>query len=229
MSRAASTTSTSTAIMAADPHLLGMAHVARQVAERADIAIELVGVRALTSDIEVYAGPKTDWVLAPMRIDPSAAAEITIPRYQLDRLWCLYDSGLRFPAIYVAHEIRQSAAIERSQLPRVTKGKEVALRPGYAVDAATASRLVPAPPPARRTAAMSRRLGAASRTMLKTLAGATLAAGALAAAPLPLLAAVGSGLGEGLDPMIFGVMTADGSIDADTPAAWCLLAQWDWS
>jgi hypothetical protein len=95
------------------------------------------------------------------------------------------------------------------------------------LDRATAERAVgPVPPPAAATT-LADRLGHSSQALLSALRKAAPVAGAIAAAPFLLAGAAAAALASGLDPIVFGVIPA-GPATPGQPAAWYVLASWQW-
>jgi hypothetical protein len=95
------------------------------------------------------------------------------------------------------------------------------------VDHTTAAEAVgPVPVPAA-TSALAEQLGHKSQHLLAVLRTALPIVGGIAAAPLILAGAAIAALANGLDPIVFGVVPA-GPLVSGQPAAWYVLARWEW-
>jgi hypothetical protein len=193
------------------------------LARRAGVELECLGVQPLFDETRLYPGPERSWVLAPANDDPLVRRrELAIPGRELRTLARLLESGLDFPAVYVAHEV-PTARLARVRLPG-----QVGIQPGgfASLDLLASQRLVdPVPVPAG-TARIARRLGIGAGAVLKVLGLGVPVAGAIAGA----VASAGStGLRAlALDPMVLGAWTLDRRAVPGSPAAWFVLARWLW-
>jgi hypothetical protein len=186
--------------------------VVRRAAE-AGVPITYLGIAPVFSEPRAYAGPQTDWVLAPA----ASAQDAVVPRAERHTLVKLDDMGISFPLIYIAHEVRK----DRLQTARGQETGPVSL------DQATVARVIgPIPPPPAATM-LADRLGRTSQTVLSALRKAALVAGAGAAAPFLLAGAAAAALAAGLDPVVFGVIPAGPPVPGQ-PGAWYVLASWQW-
>jgi hypothetical protein len=185
------------------------------MAAAAGVQIRYLGIAPLFTEPMAYAGPQTDWLIAPA----GRASDSVVPRAVRQQLLALDATGMRFPLVYVAHEV------PKGQLPVRAAGAGVSASP-VTLDRQTADAAVGPVPPAAATVAVADQLGRASQTLLSILAKAAPIAAAALAAPFVVTGIAVSAL-AGLDPMVFGVIPA-GSPVAGRPAAWYLLAQWDW-
>jgi hypothetical protein len=173
-------------------------------------------VEPLFVEPRLYGEGDAPWVLCPEDRDPMVAAGLPIPDRQRGRLKALVDSGMDFRHVYLAHEVAKRAdhrvgmpVLDHFRTLSDTEVKALLIRPE-------------APAATRRTAMrldrMARTLGRGLAVTATATAGAV---GALAAAPL-LLA-------DGLDPAVLGAVTLPNTKPGPgTPAAWFLLAHWDW-
>jgi len=188
-----------------------------QRAREAGVPIDYVGIAQLFAEDRAYAGPQTDWVISPVT-DPSDAV---IPRAERAALLRLVDAGIEFPMIYIAHEVPKG----RLAIP-VTSGEPVSRV--ITVDHHAAEAAVgPVPPPAAVTV-LADRLGHSSQRLLRVLASAIPIVGAIVAAPVVLAGAAIAAVGAlALDPIVFGVIPAGPPVPGQ-PAAWYVLARWDW-
>lgn len=196
--------------------------LARRAGNLSDLAVaagaplRYLGVAPLFVDTLAYRGSASDWVIAPAGVDPMIAnGPLPIPADVRDRLRRLVAAGVDFPAVYLAHEVAGSTSGPKRGAGE--HGLEV-INPAMARD------LVGAAPPERRSQQLSTRLGGAvesvgraARRSLRLSGNAARAAGAVAAAPFVLL-----------DPMVIGVVTADGSVVPGDTAAFFLIAEWHW-
>jgi hypothetical protein len=181
------------------------------------IPITYLGIAPLFREHRAYPGAQTDWVIAPAA-DPEDAV---IPKAERQTLLRLDRMGLKFPLVYIAHEIRKGRLEIAADPASGRRAGPVTL------DRATAERAVgPVPPPAAATT-LADRLGRSSHVLLSALRTAAPVAGAIAAAPFLLAGAAAAALASGLDPIVFGVIPA-GPATPGQPAAWYVLASWQW-
>jgi hypothetical protein len=179
----------------------------------AGVPINYLGIAPVFSEPRAYAGPETDWVIAPA----ASAGDAVVPRAEQRALVKLNDAGIVFPLVYVAHE--------------VPKGRLAAAR-GQGADPVSLDRVAaadavgPVPPPAAATM-LADRLGRSSQAVLNGLRRAAPIAGVIVASPFLLAGAAAATLAAGLDPVVFGVITA-GPAAPGQPAAWYVLASWQW-
>jgi hypothetical protein len=161
-----------------------------------------------------YAGPLTDWVIAP-----ATERDTIVPKAQRRDLQALTDAGLDFPLIYVAHEV------QKGQLGLSSSSEGGAEFPAI-IDKSAAQRAVGLVPPPFRAAATSQQLGTSAAQVLSALRASLPVLGAIAMAPL-VVPALALGALAKLDPIIFGVIPA-GHPSTGASAAWYVLAQWEW-
>lgn len=204
-------------------------------AEHHHTDIDYLGIAPLFTDTRLYHGPKTDWVLSLADDDPQAVGGLPVPRAQLRNLRKLVKAGLDFPVLYIAHEVPRAATAGVGLEPKISP-TAAPTRSGLVVKQAsftpiareTAARLVAAPPPPVRTTRTSKALGTITHTTLRGLGtaakGVGIAAAAVAAAPL----ALGALAVSGLDPVLFGALPATPDPRPGDPAAYFVLAHWDW-
>lgn len=194
-------------------------HLGRVVVKRASthgIGVEYLGTGPLFSAPRLYGEGTAPWILTPAETDPMVRGRLPIPVRQAATLRQLVDAGMDFPAIYLAHQLepvpgaKPDAAAFDCHRPVSLREVERLLGP------------LPVPKATRRTAArLDRSAGATARAARAV--GVGVALGAVA----PFLA-VGAVL-EGLDPAVVGALTLPGhGYRPDTPAAWFLLAHWNW-
>jgi hypothetical protein len=186
-------------------------------ARRAGTEIEYLGINPLFAEARLYNGVQTDWVLAPA--DKHEA--VVVPRHARQALQRLIAADIDFPVIYVAHEVPKEHT--EHLRPAVDQGHIV-------LDRAEAAALVgPVPPPAAavelgdRLAERSTQVVNAARRAV-SIAGQT--ALGIVAAPVALVGGALASLGN-LDPIVLGAIPAL-SARPGQPAAWYVLARWDW-
>jgi hypothetical protein len=183
-------------------------------ASRAGLDLTYLGIAPLFDEPRAYAGPQTDWVIRPV----TDRGDAIVPAAEGDKLRRLVQAGIDFPLVYVAHEIPKGRLAIPATITDQAKPQPVTL------DQASATQAVgPVPAPAA-TSALAEQLGRSSRHLLTALRTALPIAGAIAAAPFVLAGAAFAG---GLDPIVFGVIPA-GPQTPGQPAAWYILARWDW-
>lgn len=181
------------------------------IAKDANVEIQYLGIAPLPEGIRVLSGATTDWVLGPVVLKDTDH----IPRQQRQTLERLESSGLHIPTLFIAHEI------PKGRLPSVLDapmGSMTAVSKGDAEKA-----IGPIPPPAS-TVEMCEKLGERSRQVFSALAKTIPVIGTVVSAPFLI---AGAGIAAVLDPIIFGVIPAV-SASPGQPAAWYVLARWDW-
>jgi hypothetical protein len=186
------------------PHLVDLA-------KTANVDIQYLGIAPLPNGPRVFSGAASDWVLGPATAEDAHY----IPRAQRRKLERLEESGFHMPTLFIAHEI------PKGNVPQ-TDGSPVGTTAG--VSEAVAKKAVgPIPPPAG-TVEIGERLSERAHQVFSALGKAVPIIGAVAAAPFLLAGAVAS---AALDPIIFGVIPAVSTAPGE-PAAWFVLARWDW-
>lgn len=185
-------------------------------ATRRGLRVEHLGVEALHTRPRLYPHQPSPWVLCPAAHDPLVRAGLPIPARQRRHLDQLVAADMDFPHLYLAHEVPTG----HPQLPTLRADE-----PYRTLSDAQAHQLIvrpDAPAAARKTAT---RLDQAARAAGRGMRLVGIGAGAVLAAPLVLLGS----LGDGLDPAVLGAITLpDAGHAPGTPAAWFLLAHWDW-
>lgn len=181
------------------------------LAKAANVEIQYLGIAPLPEGIRVLSGATTDWIIGPVVLKDSDH----IPLQQRRTLERLESSGLHMPTLFIAHEI------PKGHLPSVFDAPMGSMTAISKVDAEKA--IGPIPPPAS-TIEMGEKLGERSRQVFSALAKTIPVIGAVVSAPFLI---VGAGMAAVLDPIIFGVIPAV-SASPGQPAAWYVLARWDW-
>ncbi len=191
-----------------------------KTADRAGVGITYLGIAEVFAEHRAYPGQHTDWI-----IGPAGSSDRVMPLAEKKQLQKLLHAGIDFPLTYFAHEIPKGRIAMPSETTNTANPRLVKL------DQQTAAQAIgPVPPPAG-TSALAERLGSSSQRLLDMLRAAAPIAGAIAAAPLVIAAApfalAGAILAAGLDPIVFGVIPASAPVPGQ-PAAWYVLAQWEW-
>ncbi len=186
-------------------------------ASRAGLDISYQGIAPLFADTMAYSGDESDWVIGP--VSPSEIS--VVPRSQQEILRRIDASGVRFPLLYIAHEVPKGRAFAR---------RDADLQPVKQLLPSEVSHLVgPTPPPASATE-LANRLSTRADQVLTAMRKASVAAAATAmaalAAPVVLVGSAAAALAT-IDPIIFGVVPAVSTREGE-PAAWYVLARWDW-
>lgn len=213
------------------PKLASLARSVDNVLTASPGGLEFVGVAPLFDEPRLYRGADSDWLFGPAATDPQVTAgSFPIPDAQLRFLRELVDQGIDFPAVYIAHELDPARTASILGVSDTTKpGSAVALTTGEPrLSADKVAALVGLPPAPLSATRQATRLGQVAELVGTTLAKAVpimLAAGAL---PLMIGSAAVVGLAACLDPIVIGAVTADGNTEMDTPAAWFVLARWQW-
>jgi hypothetical protein len=195
------------------PHLERLGRAVQREATNRGLDVEFLGVEELFDQPRLYGEAPSQWVVTPAGVDPMVHDGLPIPAAQRRQLEEVVKTGMDFPHLYLAHELTK-------------KDSGRAAKPDFATyRTLTADELKPllvrpeAPAAARQTA---QRVDSIARTAGRGIGMAAIGAGMLMAAPL-LLA------GAGLDPVVLGALTLPGGAHTPgTPAAWFLLARWDW-
>jgi len=181
------------------------------LAKAANVEIQYLGIAPLPEGIRALSGATTDWILGPATLKDADH----IPQQQRRTLERLESSGLHMPTLFIAHEI------PKGHLPSVLDAPVGSMTAVSQVDAGKA--IGPIPPPAS-SIEMGEKLGERSRQIFSAFAKAIPVIGAVVSAPFLI---AGAGIAAVLDPIIFGVIPAV-SATPGQPAAWYVLARWDW-
>lgn len=183
-----------------------------QHAARRGLHVEHLGVEALYAHPRLYPHDPSPWVLCPAASDPLVRARLPIPARQRRQLDQLVSIGMDFPHLCLAHEVHKS----HTQLPTL-RGDE----PFRTLTEGQVHKLIVRPDAPAATRRTATRLDQAARTTGHAMRLAGIGALSVLAAPLVLL--------DGLDPAVLGAVTLPGAgYSPGTPAAWFLLAHWDW-
>lgn len=185
-------------------------------ARNAGVEIEYIGINSLFTETRLYDGGATDWVMAPVQSRDDAV----VPRRERDVLKRLAAENIYFPLIYCAHEVQK----EKAGSLTLAAGEHAVL------ERSTAANLVgPAPAP-RESVILADSLAQRSQQVMSTVARvgrtAGIAAAGIAMAPLAIVGGALASLAT-LDPIILGAIPAI-STNEGQPAAWFVLARWDW-
>ena len=181
------------------------------LAKDVNVEIQYLGIAPLPEGIRVLSGATSDWILGPVVLKDADH----VPLQQRRTLERLESSGLHMPSLFIAHEI------PKGHLPSVLDAPVGSMTAVSKVDAEKAIGQIP--PPAS-TIEMGEKLGERSRQVFSALAKTIPVIGAVVSAPFVI---VGAGMAAVLDPIIFGVIPAV-SASPGQPAAWYVLARWDW-
>lgn len=189
-------------------------------ARAAGVEIEYLGINALFSESRLYEGLDTDWVLGPA----GKPADAIVPSRERKALRRLHSADIDFPLIYVAHEVTKERTRETRELVPAASTGHIVLEEEAAVEL-----VGPVPPPAA-SLTLADRLARHSTQVIMTVRQTGTAIGAVAvgvaAAPVVLVGGAIAGLAS-LDPIILGAVPALSSRPG-APAAWFVLARWDW-
>jgi hypothetical protein len=183
----------------------------------AGVDITYEGIAPMFNQAMVYVGTDTDWVIGPMGTDEAPV----VPREQQRVLARLEEAGAHFPAIYVAHEV------EKGQLPDSPYAPTGSMA---LVSTEEARDLVGPPPLPVQSVELAERLNVRATQVFRAMRTAAVVTGTAAAAAVAVpFALVGAAVGSlaTLDPIVFGVVPAVSPREGE-PAAWYVLARWDW-
>lgn len=179
--------------------------------------IEYLGVAPLFAETRLYGGVGTDWVLAPVTDKDGAV----VPRKERLTLERLARAHIDFPLMFIAHEVTREAT---ANLPALPPGDHMV------IEASVGKALVGPVPEPQASLRLADRLNRRSHQALAAAArtGRVVGTAAAIAAVAPV-ALVGGALASlaTLDPIILGAVPAL-SPREEEPAAWFVLARWDW-
>jgi hypothetical protein len=195
------------------PRLDRLGRAVEREASARGLDVEYLGVEELFARPRLYGEATAPWVVTPAAADPMVQDGLPIPAAQQRRLEALVENGMDFPHLYLAHELARNAP-DRTAKPSFATHRTLS-------DAELKRMLVrpEAPAAVHKTA---KRVDAVARTVGRGIGLAAVGAGMVMAAPLLLI-------GSGLDPAVLGALTLPGTgHKPGTPAAWLLLARWDW-
>lgn len=182
-------------------------------ARAAGVEVEYLGITDLFTDTRHYADASTDWILAPV----TNAQQAVVPARERRELERLDAAGINLPLIFIADEVPKSRT---AHLPAPLPGSYTILDPQ------TGAELVGPVPEPHQSVTMASRLGQASQRVLNGVARTGRVIGMTAATALAAPALALSALAT-IDPIILGAIPARYS-QAGEPAAWFILARWDW-
>jgi hypothetical protein len=175
--------------------------------------INYLGIAPMFNKALMFAGDETDWIVGPI-----GGTEIpVVPKEQRKTLERLEAVGAHFPMLYVAHEVKKGNFPGSLDAPSGSVASIPIEQVGEIVGP------IPVPAGSVETAA---RLNLRTNQVFRAMGRVGAVAGALAAAPLLLVGSAVSALST-LDPIVFGVIPAL-LAETDEPAAWYVLARWDW-
>jgi len=180
---------------------------------RSGLPVRYLGRAPVFGGTRVFRGGVSDWALLSLAEDPmlkAAGGRLIVPRRVAGEIRRLLASGVRFDAVYIAHEVP----------------------PGSADDGLGGAGGTAVPPPhpeaVGRAAADGRRATALWRLLVSAASAVTrIAAGAARrAAEVPVRS---SSPADGPDPVLFGVQVAPGQPVRDgVEADWYVLSRWNW-
>jgi hypothetical protein len=175
--------------------------------------INYLGIAPMFNKALMFSGDETDWIVGPI-----GGTEIpVVPREHKKSLERLEAVGAHFPILYVAHEVKKGNFPGSLNAPSGSVASIPMEQVGEIVGP------TPVPAGSVETAA---RLNLRTNQVFRAMGRVGAVAGALAAAPLLLVGSAVSALST-LDPIVFGVIPAL-LAETDQPAAWYVLARWDW-
>ena len=191
-------------------------------AESVQLQLPVVGLALIFQERRLYRGPESDWLLLPARRDPMVRnGGLPVPRDARRRLERLASSGVRVPAVFVAHELPHGGL---ARLARQDAREQDLASGRFAVLGGRESgQILPTATPTKLAVAIAEAADRAAAAM----AQAVVTTGRGVSAVLSELGDLASA-GSGLDPIIFGAITADGVAEPGDLAAWAVLARWDW-
>jgi hypothetical protein len=187
-----------------------------ETARQLGVEIEFLGIERLFAEPRYYRGVDSDWVLGPA----NKSEDAVVPAKERKALGRLVGGGHNFDLIYIAHEIPTGAPEGRATIENAP----------VTIDPARAAELVgPVPPPAQSVALgerLARRSNQVVHAVARTVPAVGAAALAVAAAPVVLVGAAVGALAT-LDPIVLGAVPAFSARPSE-PAAFYVLARWDW-
>jgi hypothetical protein len=175
--------------------------------------VNYLGIAPMFNTALMFAGEETDWIVGPI----GGTEMPVVPREHKKTLERLEAVGAHFPILYVAHEVKKGNFPGSLNVPSGSVASIPMEQVGEIVGP------TPAPEGSVETAA---RLNLRTNQVFRAMGRVGAVAGAVAAAPLLLVGSAVSALST-LDPIVFGVIPAL-LAETDAPAAWYVLARWDW-
>lgn len=185
------------------------------IAEARDLGvdIEYLGVHPLFSQPRLYDGHPHDWILGPA----NRANDLVVPKQEQAVLRHLANGDIEFPLIYIAHETDKE---KTKELPRSTTTAHTD------IDESIATEVIGPVPEPIESVKLGEKLEHRSKQALKAVRRTAIAGGAVVAAPVVLAGSALAAIGQ-LDPIVIGALPA-GEPREGTPAAYFVLARWDW-
>jgi len=174
---------------------------------REGFPVTLIGAAPAVSEMRVYRGQETDWVLMNLSSDPLyTQMRMPLPNHVKKELKAYVRAGLDFEAIYVAHEIEAG---------RLTAGQPL-----------TPEMLMPPP---RGFAKRAEMLSSASQGLWRMAAIVSIAAIGAAAATASAGSAPLASAALTYDPILFGLhLDRSVSVNGRPLALWYYLTHWNW-
>ncbi len=187
---------------AIDLRIVKQIRLVKSISAQMGISIPILGTAPLFEDVKLVTQTQPNWAFYNVSHDPLwQTGRFPIPRRHLHRLKGLYNSGIEFDALYVAHELPPDFDPETDHLDL--------------------SLIEPAP--SDRSVKLAHTFGIVSDTVVKTYA-------AIVRKPIQALAAFKeSGVALLTDPILMGALVAPGvNPEPGVQAMWFLLAAWRW-
>ena len=182
--------------------------------------VQPLGIYPLFSLPRMVIGQDRDWLIMSMDSDPDyQRSQFPIPSDVRRHLTMIANASVDFDRLYVAHELPKgildpSATTVFLPSTFITPPHDLVQRSAKQGSAAT-------------NALLADLLPTAAVFALGTVGAAVVvAAGAVAAAGVGIGLALATALPLALDPVLFGAITENGSIEDGEPAMFLVLAQW---
>lgn len=188
----------------------------QEARQHAGTELEYLGIAPLFEKSRVYEGPEHDWIVGPA----NRRQDLVVPRQEQAALRRLVAADIDMPLLYVAHEV----------LPEKTANLAKGNSTHVEVEPEQAAEIIGPVPDPHHTVELGQRLDRRAGQGLLALGRAAKVGGAIAvgaaAAPVIALGAAAAVLTQ-LDPIVLGAVPVGEPRDGQ-PAAWFVLARWDW-
>lgn len=184
-----------------------------ELARRTGYDIDYQGIGPLFAQQRLYAGPESDWVVGPA----NGPNDIWVPAAEREAVRALRAANLPIARVYIGHEIPK----ERTAHLQLLDDAPIELTQPEA-----AALVGPVPEPAA-SVELANRLGRRSTQIVNAIEQAGKAVGAATLTAAASAAAIAGDAVDKLDPIVLGAIPALRDRPGE-PAAWYVLARWDW-
>lgn len=187
---------------AIDVRIVKQLRLVKSISAQMGIPVPVLGTAPLFEDVKLVTQTRPNWAFYNVCHDPLwQTGRFPIPRRHLHHLKGLYNSGIEFDALYVAHE----------------------LPPDFDPEADHLDLSLIEPAPSNRSVKLAHTVGVVSDAVVKTYA-------TVVRKPIQMLAAAReNGVALLTDPILMGALVSPGvNPEPGVQAMWFLLAAWRW-